>query len=408
MLSREDNDRLTLVGPGTPMGNLMRRYWVPILYSAELPAPDCPPKRVKILCEKLVAFRDTQGRVGLLDERCPHRTASLFFGRNEECGIRCVYHGWKFDVEGNCVDLPSEPWDKDFKRKIKITAYPCIERGSLVWAYMGPPGKQPEFPDLEWTMLPPSHLYVSRHIMDCNWLQAVEGGFDTSHLAFLHQGTVGAFKIERRYEAVATDFGFIAATGREPQNGIEEWSANAFLMPFHKLISHYPLSGHVWAPIDDETTMNWSMNYNPTRPLSDEEQERSLKHLYIHTENIPGTDRCILNKDNNYLIDRALQASGKSYTGIKGVGMQDCAIQESMGPIADRTIEHLGVSDTLIIKIRRILLQTLRDMDNGIEPPGLNPRSWRVRSGRFTIPEGADFRKAVEDFVTVREPVPAE
>jgi len=175
MLSQEDNHKLARVGPGTPMGNLMRRYWIPVLYSTELPEPDCAPKRVKILCEKLVAFRDSIGRVGLVDERCPHRTASLFFGRNEECGLRCVYHGWKFDIDGNCVDLPSEPWDKDFKRKIKITAYPCIERGGLVWAYMGPPEKKPEFPDLEWTMLPPSHLYVTRHIMDCNWLQTVEG-----------------------------------------------------------------------------------------------------------------------------------------------------------------------------------------------------------------------------------------
>jgi phenylpropionate dioxygenase-like ring-hydroxylating dioxygenase large terminal subunit len=163
---------------------------------------------------KLVAFRDSRGRVGLIDERCPHCTASLFVGGNQECGLRCVYHGWKFDIEGNCVDLPSEPWDKDFKRKIKTIAYPCIESGGLVWAYMGPPEKKPEFPDLEWTTVPPSHRYVTRHIMDCNWLQAVEGGFDTSHVAFLHQGTVPPFKIERRYEAIATDFGFIAATAR--------------------------------------------------------------------------------------------------------------------------------------------------------------------------------------------------
>jgi len=404
MLSREDNEKLTRVGPGTPMGDLMRRYWVPVLFSSELPEPDCPPKRVKILCEKLVAFRDSQGRVGLLDERCPHRTASLFFGRNEECGLRCVYHGWKFDIEGNCVDLPSEPWDKDFKRKIKIKAYPCIERGELVWAYMGPPALKPPFPDLEWTTVPKSHRCLSRHIQECNWLQAVEGGFDSSHLAFLHQGTVPPLKVPRQYEAIPTDFGFIAASGREPEEGKQAWSVEVFMMPFHKLISYWPLSGHVWAPLDDETTMNWSVDYSPDRPLNDEDLDRSRKHLYIHAENIPGTDRCVLNKDNDYLVDRALQKSGKSYTGIKGVGMQDCSIQESMGPIADRTIEHLGASDALIIKVRRILLQTLADLERGIEPPGLNPHSWRVRSGRFSMTEGQDWRTAVQEFVHRRDP----
>ncbi len=405
MLSREENEKLTRVGPGTPMGNLMRRYWVPVLYSKELPEPDCAPVRVKILCERLVAFRDSEGRVGLLDERCPHRTASLFFGRNEECGLRCVYHGWKFDVEGNCVDMPSEPPGSSFVHKIRTTAYPCIERGELVWAYMGPPALKPEFPDLEWTMVPNSHRFLSRHVQECNWLQAVEGGFDSSHLSFLHQGTVPPLKVPRQYEAIPTDFGFIAASAREPEGGKEGWSVEVFLMPFHKLISYVPLSGHVWAPIDDETTMNWSMDYSLERPLNDADLDRSRKHLYIHTQNIPGTDRCVQNKDNDYLIDRALQKSGKSYTGIKGVGMQDCSIQESMGPIADRTIEHLGASDALLIKVRRILLQTLKDIENGGTPPGLNPRSWRVRGGRFAIPEGYDYREAVNEFVHGREPV---
>src|SRR5579884_3264265 len=214
MLSRADNERLTRVGPGTPMGELMRRYWIPVEFSHQLPKPDGPPLRVRLLCEDLVLFRDTQGRIGLLDERCPHRTASLFFGRNEECGLRCVYHGWKFDIEGNCTDLPSEPWDKDFKRKIKITAYPCIERGGLVWAYMGPPEHKPPFPEIEWTLVPASHRYVTRHVQECNWLQALEGGFDVSHLSFLHQGTADGpdgrpIPIPTRYEVVPADCGLI-------------------------------------------------------------------------------------------------------------------------------------------------------------------------------------------------------
>jgi len=403
MLSREENELLTRVGPGTPMGELMRRYWVPVCYSKELANPDCPPIRVTLMCENLVAFRDTMGRVGLVDERCPHRTASMFFGRNEECGLRCVYHGWKFDVEGNCVDMPSEPGDSSFKHKVKIKAYPCIERGGAVWSYMGPAALQPEFPDLEWTMVPDSHRYLTRHVQECNWLQAVEGGFDTSHLAFLHKGTVPDSRLTTRYEVIPTDFGFIGCTGRDPKDGLVEWSVNVFMMPFHKIISYTPMGAHVWAPIDDESTMNWSVDYNVERPLTEEEEERSRKFLYIHTENIPGTDRSVQNKDNDYRIDRALQASGKSYTGIRGVGMQDCAIQESMGPIADRSIEHLGISDTLIIKVRKLLLQTVREAQSGATPPGLNPRSWRVRSARFKIPEDADFMHMVDEVVRVKD-----
>ncbi len=191
MLTREDNDRLTRVGPGTPMGELMRRYWIPAGFAHQVAKPDGPPVRVKLMGERLVMFRDSKGRVGLLDERCPHRTASLFFGRNEECGLRCVYHGWKFDVDGNCVDLPSEPRDYNLQARVKAKAYPCVERGGLIWAYMGPAEHKPEFPDLEWTLIPETHRYATRHIQECNWLQGLEGGFDTSHLSFLHGG-IGA------------------------------------------------------------------------------------------------------------------------------------------------------------------------------------------------------------------------
>ena len=218
MLSREDNERLTRVGPGTPMGELMRRYWVPATLSHQIAAPDSPPVRVKLLGERLVAFRDTQGRVGLLGEQCPHRTASLFFGRNEECGLRCVYHGWKFDVEGNCVDLPSEPRDYNLQSRVKATAYPCVERGGVVWAYMGPPEHKPEFPELEWTRVPDDQRHLTRHIQECNWLQGLEGGFDLEppfvparrQRAHSEMGIVPT-----RYEVVPTDFGFVAGSGRD-------------------------------------------------------------------------------------------------------------------------------------------------------------------------------------------------
>jgi phthalate 4,5-dioxygenase len=410
MLSREDNDRLIRVGAGTPMGELMRRFWIPAGFSHQIEQPDGPPMRVKLLGEHLVAFRDTNGRVGLLDERCPHRTASLYFGRNEKCGLRCVYHGWKFDVDGNCVDLPSEPKGSRLQANVRTKAYPCLERGGVIWTYMGPPQHQPEFPDLEWTRIPASQRYVTRHIQECNWLQGLEGGFDTSHLSFLH-GTAGdldGFEVPSRYEVVPTDFGFIAGTGRDLPDGEIAWTANVMLMPFHKIIASVPAGAHVWVPMDDENTMLYSVDFHPTRPLSEEELVRSKDFRGIHTENIPGTDRAAANKDNDYLIDRALQASGRSYTGIRGFGVQDCGIQESMGSIADRTLEHLGVSDTAIVKIRRLLLQTLKDHAEGRPLPGIHPASWRVRSARYKAPVAASFAETMDRHVRIDALMAAE
>ncbi|HEY3169028.1 MAG TPA: Rieske 2Fe-2S domain-containing protein, partial [Candidatus Binatia bacterium] len=146
MLSREENELLTRIGAGTPMGKLMRRYWIPALLSEEIPAPDCPPVRVRLLGEDLVAFRDSQGKIGLLGEHCAHRGTSLFFGRNEECGLRCVYHGWKYDVDGHVLETPAEPTDSEFKKKLRHIAYPCKEIASMIFTYMGPAEKQPLFP----------------------------------------------------------------------------------------------------------------------------------------------------------------------------------------------------------------------------------------------------------------------
>jgi nitrite reductase/ring-hydroxylating ferredoxin subunit len=410
MLSREDNDRLTRVGAGTPMGELMRRYWIPAGFAHAIEKPDSPPVRVKLMGERLVMFRDTQGRIGLLGEQCPHRTASLFFGRNEECGLRCVYHGWKFDVDGNCVDLPSEPRDYNLQARVKATAYPCVERGGVVWTYMGPPEHKPAFPDLEWTRLPASHCYATRHIQECNWLQGLEGGFDSSHLSFLHTGSAHTEMsvVPTRYEVVPTDFGFVAGSGRDMGDEGIFWTANVMLMPFHKIIASTPAAAHIWAPIDDENTMLYSVDFSPRAPLTEAEMARSKAHNGIHTENIPGTDRAIQNRDNDYLIDRALQASGKSFTGMRGLGIQDCAIQESMGPIADRTQEHLGISDTAIARIRRLLLQTLKDHAAGKPLPGMDPASWRVRSARFKAPAGKTFAEAMERHVRIDALVPAE
>ncbi len=185
-MTREENELITKTGPGTALGEVMRRYWIPAALASELPEPDCPPIRVKLLSEKLVAFRDSQGRVGLVDEFCAHRRASLFLGRNEECGLRCVYHGWKFDVDGKCLDMPSEPPGSDFKDKIQLKSYPTVELGGVVWAYMGPKDDRPALPKFEWTQVPDGQRLVSKTWQECNWLQALEGGFDDAHASFLH------------------------------------------------------------------------------------------------------------------------------------------------------------------------------------------------------------------------------
>src|SRR5256885_9536504 len=190
MMSREQNDQLSRVGPNTPMGKLLRRYWAPFLLASEIPEPDCPPVRVKLMGEQLVAFRDTAGHIGLIDEFCAHRGVSLWFGRNEECGLRCPYHGWKYDVTGQCVDLPSEGADGPMRKRIKLKSYPCIELGGVVWTYMGPPELKPEPPGIEWAHVPPERRFASKRLQECNWLQALEGGIDSSHVSFLHSGAL--------------------------------------------------------------------------------------------------------------------------------------------------------------------------------------------------------------------------
>src|SRR5579859_5584040 len=187
MLKREENELITRTGPGTPMGNTIRRYWMPALLASELPHPDSDPVRLRLLGEDLIAFRDTDGKVGLIQNNCPHRGASLFFGRNEEAGLRCVYHGWKFDVTGACVDMPNEPAESDFKQKVRATAYPCVERNGIVWTYMGSRQMAPPLPELGWALVPAEARQSLRYARACNWLQALEGDIDSSHVNYLHR-----------------------------------------------------------------------------------------------------------------------------------------------------------------------------------------------------------------------------
>jgi len=402
-MNKEMAEVLVRVGPDQPMGKLMRRYWVPILSSSEIPEPDCPQVRVKILGEHLLAFRDTQGLAALIDEHCAHRGASLFFGRNEESGIRCSYHGWKFDINGQCVELPSVP---ALAPKMSIKAYPCIERGGLVWAYMGPKDKQPAPPELEWCGLPDSHRYVSKRLQECSWLQAMEGGIDTTHASWVHRYELDIDPMHREAKAnkyIKADRNAVFDVDEMPhglsiygrRNGEADsyyWRITQFIFPWYTLIPPFgphPLGGHVWVPIDDEHCWAWSINFYPDKPLAPEERRDLEEGMGIHVKYVPGTFRPTANKDNDYLIDRVAQKEKRSFSGVEGFSVQDSSLQESMGPIQDHSKEHLVATDKPIAMARRMLFNAALNLSQGIEQPALDASVQRVRAASVLLDKSA-------------------
>ena len=415
MLSQEQNDRLTRTGPGTPLGRLFRSYWIPALLSAELPEPDCPPVRVRLLSERMIAFRDSEGRLGLLDEFCAHRGVSLWFGRNEECGLRCSYHGWKYDVTGQCVDMPNEPEHSAFARKVRLKSYPLAERGGVLWTYMGPPASQPPLPEYEFATVAAAHSFVSKRQQECNWLQAMEGGIDSSHVSFLHRSdlkTDPLFKGTRgnRYnlsdtrpvfEVVESDGGLYIGARRNAEHGDYYWRITQWVMPSYTMIpprGGHPIHGHFWIPIDDENCWTWSFDYHPTRALTDAEVAAMRDGKGIHVKYVPGTYRPLANKDNDYLMDRVAQREGRTFSGIEGFAMQDASLQESMGPIVDRTKETLVSTDSGIIMARQRLLRAVRALEeSGATPPGVDTAHQRVRSASVVLPSDQSYQDAARE-----------
>jgi phthalate 4,5-dioxygenase oxygenase subunit len=414
MLSKEDNELLTRTGPGTPMGELFRRFWTPALLSEELPAPDCPPVRVSILGEKLVAFRDSEGRVGLLDRYCTHRGADLFYGRNEESGIRCVYHGWKFDIEGRCLDVPNATVGQAFKDKCRTRSYPTQEKGGIVWAYLGPRHLMPELPHYDFLQVPPSHYYVSKFRADGNWLQSVEGEADSGHVGFLHRylqsesvsaASAGGLPYVSRvnivnWEVEETDYGLILAARRDLGDGRANWRANLFLMPHTSPIATVrgtTVTSHIRVPIDDESSWLFRPRYNQVRPLTEAELAMFRYGGEDYPELIPGTYVPKENPSNNFLIDRAAQRKF-SATGIKSLAAQDMAVQyDQAGVIADRTRENLVSSDKAIIMLRQKLLKAVRDLQAGKEPPEVRcPEKFNVTGVDIVLPVNADWKRELE------------
>ena len=411
MLSQEDNDLLCRVGPGSLMGDLLRQYWLPFAAASELAAPDCDPVRVMLLGEQLIAFRNTNGSVGLLAHNCPHRGASLFFGRNEESGLRCVYHGWKFDTHGVCVDMPNEPAESDFKHKVRAVAYPCVEKGGLVWAYLGPRQQPPPMPDLEVLEEPDAVSNILTVIRDCNWVQALEGDIDTSHAGFLHWGSLRAEEMPSeswaayaladrhpRYEVLDTPGGTLYGTYRPARADTYYWRIAAFLMPVYVMTPTGVLGlekrFRAWVPMDDTHTLAITVGAPGARAFG------------AARFSAPGTSwfdrfRPEASLANDYFIDRAAQRANTGpagYTGIASGYMQDQMITESMGPIVDRQGERLGSSDAMIIRTRRRLLEAAGALrTSGVVPPGVeDPQVYAVRTGGVELPRSANWVAATE------------
>jgi len=420
MLSAQENELLTRVGPGTPMGTLLRRYWLPAFLSSELPQPDGDPVRTRILGEDLIAYRDTTGKVGILEAFCPHRRAPLYFGRNEECGLRCVYHGWKFDTSGACIDMPNEPPESSFKEKIQIAAYPTAEVGGVIWIYMGPPEYQPSGPpQLPFTFVPEHERRQAKFLVEANWMQCLEGELDTVHVSFLHNvfgddGT-GIMNLVRedgytndrhpRLFVVDTPYGFCYGGRREQRAGNYYWRVTQFLLPIFALIpsaSGYTSGATIWMPVDDQHcwrflvggtrvptaadiaagqtngsgSSNGSTNGTPPRrPMlpTDPGTFRFPDGVEIDTL-IPK-----FNRSNRYGLDREVQRK-VSFSGMPFIPTQDQAMTEGMGYVCDRTREHLGTTDLTIIHMRRMMLRLLKNLEQGIEPPAARePELYRVR-----------------------------
>ena len=415
MLKKEQNDLVTQTGPGTPMGNLFRRYWLPALLSEEVAEPDGAPVRLQLLSERMLAFRDTQGRLGVIDEFCAHRGVSLWFGRNEEGGIRCPYHGWKYDINGQCLEVPSEPAESGYCDKIKLKSYPLVERGGVIWIYMGPPELQPPLPEWEFATVPAAQSFTSKRLQECNWLQALEGGIDSSHVSFLHSGQLdrdplfkgaGGNKYNLAdkkpvFEVVPADGGLFIGARRMAEEDQYYWRITPWIMPCFTMVpprGDHPVHGHFWVPIDDHNNWAWSFDYHPTRALKDSERQAMKDGQGIHVKYVPGTYIPLANKTNDYLMDRAAQKAGLQYSGIEGIGMQDASLQESMGRVQDRTKEHLVSTDNGIIMMRQRIMKAAKALaEKGEAPPGIAPEHQRVRSAAVLLKRDLAFKDAARD-----------
>ena len=423
MLTREQNELLCRVEGEAPMGRLMRRHWLPVCLSEEVAERDGAPVRARLLGEDLVVFRDTEGRLGVLGERCPHRNASLVFGRNEQCGLRCLYHGWKFDVEGNAVETPTEPFDKK-NTSVKAKAYPARESGGFVWIWMGPkeedgnnPQGQRELEPPAWAPAPETRISVVKMHAACNWAQVLEGSIDSAHSSSLHSTEMPAAQDvdgstatgsawlrpsndkAPRLQFQPTSYGFKYAALRKPIRNAETHEyvrTTLFIAPFTVLIppnNQYNLA-QMLVPLDDVNTMFYWVAWHPD-PAKGISQDAWRRFCAAEV----GVDldkdfKKLRNLSNRYLQDREAMKRG-DFTGIKGIPTQDMAMWESMGPIVDRSLDRPGASDVAVVQFRRMMVAAAKKVAEGGPAIGTTePRIPHVRLASFEgiVPKSTDWR----------------
>jgi len=378
-MTPEENDLLCRVEGAAPMGQVFRRHWLPACMSEEVAEADGAPVRTRMLGEDLVVFRDSKGRLGALGEHCPHRRASLAFGRNEECGLRCLYHGWKFDVDGNVLEMASEPAGSPMLKRVKHKAYPVREGGGFVWVYMGPPETMREWEPPAWAPTPTTKISIVKIHTACNWAQVLEGAIDSAHSSSLHSTNMPAAEVEGakakdgkwqrpstdkspRLRVQPTGFGFRYAAIRKPILNAETHDyirTTLFIAPFTALIppnDQYKLAQMLF-PIDDENTMFYWVAWHETKGIpQDEWRAFCAARVGIDIDRDYKKPRTIANR---FLQDREAMKRG-DFTGIEGIPAQDMAMWESMGPITDRGGELLGSSDLAIVHFRRCMVEAAR------------------------------------------------
>lgn len=415
-MTPEENDLLCRVEGNAPMGQLMRRHWVAACLSEEVGEPDGPPVKTRLLGEDLIVFRDTKGRVGVLDEFCTHRRASLLYGRNEECGLRCLYHGWKFDVEGNVLEMASEPAGSTFAERVKHKAYPTREAGGFVWCYMGPPDQMTAFQPPAFAPTAQTRVSATKVRVRCNWAQVLEGQIDSAHSSSLHSSDMVPAQVDGakatdsnwlrpstdkapRFQVERTRYGFRYAAIRRPiaNEATHDYiRTTVYIAPYTALIP--PNNVHnvatLLTPEDDHTTMFYFIAWNgPDKPGIDPPAWRKFNVLEWGKD----VDRFFNNvrtAENLYQQDRASMKDG-NFTGIKGIPNQDIVMWESMGSITDRSRERVGVSDIAVNAFRRLMVEAACEIRDGKVAIGtaapLIPHA-SISSFEGVVPKSTDWR----------------
>lgn len=389
MLSHKDNETLCRVGPGTPGGALMRRYWHPVCASVQLPHPDCAPLRVRLLGEDYVAFRDTEGKVGFLEELCMHRGASLALGRVEEGGIRCLYHGWKFSVSGAVLETPNHA-DPKYATRMKAPAFPVHEEGGVVWAYVGPRELQPAFSRYAFMDADPKHRVVLRVNVHCNYLQLVEGGEDSSHVGVLHTNmarpgwkddeftpnsdvvnpaALASNDLEPALKIEETTFGFHYVALRKTNDPkVQNARVVPFIVPYGRIIPAPAFQFTVLEVPQDDTHTSTYIIVHGDAPVT---EEKIIELLGLNDQRYYDRKSCQFTASVADMFGQNRELMKENWTGLRGVEVEDAAIGLSQGPLYDRSREHLVPADQAVVRVRRVLLDAVKRVAENQQPPAL-------------------------------------